>query len=299
MMSNLPKISVVIPSYNQEAFLEQTLVSVLGQNYPNLELFVLDGGSKDGSVEIIKRYADRIHFWRSQRDGGQAAALADGFSKCTGEILCWVNSDDFLAEGSLQAVADFFMANPQAEVVVGDICLTDVDGNPIQYISEPKWNLNWQVYVRNCMPQPSVFWKRSLYSRVAGVRPELRFAMDYDLWFQFVKQTNFHFIHRLLSFQRQHDATKSSTMQDVATVEKPRVARNYFPQLPPVSNLRRYAWKAHRVAFRTFTGSYLRGLRGKIREEYDSDAVGLMPRLAGEFARRWDSRKKAASRLAG
>ena len=104
--NHLPRISIVTPSYNQDDFLEATILSVLEQDYPNVEYLVLDGGSTDTSVDIIKKYSDRIHFWSSEKDEGQSDAITSGLKRSTGNILCWVNSDDILCQGTLSAVAD-------------------------------------------------------------------------------------------------------------------------------------------------------------------------------------------------
>ncbi|MCY2951279.1 MAG: glycosyltransferase family 2 protein [Planctomycetota bacterium] len=257
-----PKITVVTPSYNQGTFLEQTIRSVLCQDYPNLEYIVLDGGSQDDSPAIIRKYAPRLAYWRSQPDDGQAAAIDEGLRMATGQIMCWVNSDDPLAAGSLNAVAEFFNQHPNTEVVVGEVCLIDEIGRPITYLSEPCWNTAWQLYVRNCIPQSSVFWRRTLYQRVVGINPKLQFAMDYDLWFQFVRQTPFWFLGRLLSYQRHHLLTKTSTIQHIAAKENPAVARLYLPNFPARTPLRHFAWRLHRTLKKLIAGSYLRSLVG-------------------------------------
>src|ERR1043166_2179963 len=113
------KISVVTPSYNQAKYLETTLRSVLEQDYPHLEHIVMDGGSTDGSQEILERYSSRLAYWRSAKDGGQADAIAEGFKHATGDIFCWLNSDDVFLPGALRAVAEFFTAHPDAETVCG------------------------------------------------------------------------------------------------------------------------------------------------------------------------------------
>src|SRR5450432_2074637 len=123
------RISVVTPSYQQAQFLERTIKSVLDQNYPNLEHIVIDGGSKDGSVEIIQKYADRFAYWVSERDKGHGDALNKGFSRCTGDILCWLNSDDTFLPGALHRVAEAAEKDPAANFFFGDIHFIDADDN--------------------------------------------------------------------------------------------------------------------------------------------------------------------------
>src|SRR5580658_2018681 len=116
----LKKISIITPSYNQGQFLEETMLSVFNQGYPNLEYIVIDGGSTDNSVEIIKKYENRLTYWESQKDRGQTHAINKGFEKSTGEIIAWLNSDDVYCENALFIIADFFEKNIEANIVVGN-----------------------------------------------------------------------------------------------------------------------------------------------------------------------------------
>ncbi len=132
LMNSSLKISVVTPSYNQGKYLEATVLSVLRQDYPNIEYRVLDGGSTDGSVDILKKYGSRLAYWCSQKDGGQAQAIANGFAQSTGDILCWLNSDDLFLPGALSAVAECFSAHPEIETVSGGAYVIDSQGRPIR-----------------------------------------------------------------------------------------------------------------------------------------------------------------------
>ena len=116
---NYPRISIVTPSFNQGKYIEQTIQSVLSQNYPNLEYIIIDGGSTDGTVEIIKKYEQQLTYWISEPDKGQTDAINKGFAKCTGEIFNWINSDDYYSPNSLHIVAEVFSENPTAKVVCG------------------------------------------------------------------------------------------------------------------------------------------------------------------------------------
>jgi glycosyltransferase involved in cell wall biosynthesis len=139
-----PKITVVTPSFNQAAYLQETIESVLNQDYPNLEYIVLDGGSTDGSIDILKKYEKYFAYWRTHPDDGQSAAIIEGFQKSTGDILCWLNSDDFLAPGALALVGEYFQEHPEAEFLVGEVCIVNDKGERRHYLSEPKWDTNWQ-----------------------------------------------------------------------------------------------------------------------------------------------------------
>lgn len=259
----LPKITLVMPSFNQAAYLRQAIDSVIHQGYPNLEFLVLDGGSTDGTVDIIRRYESQITYWRSHSDAGQAAAIREGFEQSSGEIMCWLNSDDLLAPETLLFVGRYFRQHPDVDFVVGEECLIDDKGQVLRYLDEPYWNLNWQLYVRNCIPQAATFWRRSLYERVQGVNPQYRYGMDYDLWFQFLRHTEPHYIKKLFSFQRLHSLTKTSTLQTIAAAELPAIAKHYVPYAQPESKLLRRFWRLHRILVKLLYGSYVRGYMRK------------------------------------
>ncbi|GAI25881.1 unnamed protein product, partial [marine sediment metagenome] len=127
-MSELPTVSIVTPSYNQAQFLEATMCSVLGQDYPRIEYTICDGGSTDGSVDIMRRHADRLAWWCSEEDKGQADAINKGFERSHGEILAWLNSDDLYIPGALSFVAEYFAAYPEVDVIYGDIDRIDENG---------------------------------------------------------------------------------------------------------------------------------------------------------------------------
>lgn len=132
-MPSLPKISIVTPSYNQAQFLEETILSVLKQDYPNLEYIIMDGGSTDGSVDIIRKYEDKLAYWVSKPDKGQADAIYRGFEKSTGEILGWINSDDYYLPGAFNAVGRFFQLKPTTKFLVGNVLIVDSKGKFIYH----------------------------------------------------------------------------------------------------------------------------------------------------------------------
>ena len=130
-MTDLPLVSIVTPSYNQAAFLEETIRSVLEQDYPRVEYIIIDGGSTDGSAEIIQRYADRLAYWVSERDRGQTDAINKGFARATGSILAWLNSDDTYQPGALREAVDYLLAHPDVGMVYGDGNFIDEHGKVI------------------------------------------------------------------------------------------------------------------------------------------------------------------------
>jgi glycosyltransferase involved in cell wall biosynthesis len=178
-------ISVVIPSYNQVAFLERTIESLLSQAYPNLEIFVVDGGSTDGSREIIERYSRYFRWWCSEPDRGQAHALNKGFHRSSGEVMGWLNSDDRLAPGALHRISEFLSNHPGVNAVYGHRILIDENDMEVGRWTLPPHDsrvLTWADYV----PQETLFWRRRLWDEVGGkIDESLDFALDWDLLLRF------------------------------------------------------------------------------------------------------------------
>ena len=224
-----PKISIVTPSYNQVPFLEETIQSVLSQGYPDLEYLVMDGGSTDGSVEIIRRHEKQLSYWQSEPDEGQSDALKKGFARSSGDILAWLNSDDTLVPGILIPVGEYFSSHPDVDIVYGNINLVDPAGEPM-YTAYPHLDLRILVYENRFIPQQAMFWRRELYERIGGVNPKLRFAMDFELAMKFLLAgARVAKIPRVLANYRFHPAAKSSTIRDVMESEIKEVLSRLSP----------------------------------------------------------------------
>ena len=176
-MSESPLVSIITPSYNQAAFLEQTMHSVLEQDYPNIEYLVADGGSDDGSVEIIKRYADRLAWWVSEKDHGQAEAINKGFSRARGEYIAWVNSDDFYLPGAISAAVKEFQQHPEVGLVFGDVKVVDKDEKILNHLHYGNWGLA-ELMTFHIIGQPAVFLRRSVLEK-AGFLDESYHFMTY------------------------------------------------------------------------------------------------------------------------
>lgn len=193
MPTEYPRISVVTPSFNQGRFLEETIRSVVEQDYPNLEYIIQDGGSTDGSAGIIRRYEDRIDFWESGPDGGQSAAINKGFARATGDFLMWINSDDMLAPGCLSRLAASGVLKPN-RLVVGRCDWIDSDGNILRKAHQTRITNLFELYRfwdiwfrRGAIIQPETVFCRELFQRVGGLDNENHHAMDYDLWIKMLK----------------------------------------------------------------------------------------------------------------
>jgi glycosyltransferase involved in cell wall biosynthesis len=224
-----PRISIVTPSFNQGRFIEATIRSVLDQNYPNLEYIVMDGGSTDESVDIIRRYADRLAFWTSSKDDGAADAIRQGFARATGDILAYINSDDIYLPYSLDSVAQA-MADSRTDVVFGNAFWIDSDGRPIGERRQTPFVAMGYLYGGFDLQQPSVFWRRPVYDRVGGMDATYRFAFDTDLFVRFVRAgARFAHLNRPLSSFRIHPQSKSSNEIDRCAAELDRLRRAHLP----------------------------------------------------------------------
>lgn len=176
-----PRVSIVTPSYNQAQFIEETIRSVLLQGYPNLEYIIIDGGSTDGSVDIIRKYEPWLAYWVSEPDQGQADALDKGFSRASGEILGWLNSDDTYTPSAVSAASSFLQEHPEAVLVYSDFYSTDEHGQTMQLNRAESFDINRHL-LGNQVAQPTVFLKRKVLQEIEGVDTDFHYVMDYDLW---------------------------------------------------------------------------------------------------------------------
>ena len=251
------RISVVTPSFNQARFLERTLRSVLDQAYPNLQYIIVDGGSTDGSADIIRKYERHLSFWVSEPDAGQTDALVKGFTHADGEILCWLNSDDLFEPHTLREVADFFQRSKGARAVYGDAIWVDVDDNPIHAKREHPFNRFIWLNDYNFIPQPSTFWRRDLYEQVGGLDRRFNLAMDADLWIRFADVTLIHHVPRVWSRMRFYPEQKNQRLRGESNREDQLIRNRYVPLRSPWMALPRWvAAKGLRVGWKLMLGCY-------------------------------------------
>jgi len=213
---NWPRVTVVTPSFNQGRYLEQTILSVLNQNYPNLEFIIMDGGSTDNSLEIIRKYGNYLTHWESKHDDGQAAAIADGFRLASGDVLAYLNSDDMYLPGALRKVGEFFKEHELAQFMYGDCLIIDSQNKVIRRIYPIDFNRDIFLHDNAIIPQQAAFWRRDLYLRVGEIDRTLRFCMDYELWMRFMLAgTALVRVKDVLAAFRWHGDSKTSRLQHI------------------------------------------------------------------------------------
>jgi glycosyltransferase involved in cell wall biosynthesis len=206
----MTRITVVTPSYNQAPFLEQTIRSVLDQSLDGLEYIVVDGGSTDGSLEIIRRYADRLAWWVSEPDLGQTDAINKGFARATGGVLAWLNSDDTYEPGALREAVGFLEANPDVGLAYGEANFIDEDGRVIGRFNARQTDYDRLMRGAVYIPQQAAFFRRSLWEQVGPLDPDFYFAMDYDLWVRLSKVSRLQYLSgRIWANFRLHRAAKT------------------------------------------------------------------------------------------
>lgn len=253
-----PKISVITPSYNQCKYIESTIESVLSPNYPNLEYIIIDGGSTDGSVDIIRNYQDKLAYWVSETDQGQTDALNKGFARATGDIFCWLCSDDLLESWTLWEVANYFQNNPEVSCVYGDTTWIDAENRLICKRKELPFNRFIFLYEHNFIPQPSTFWRRDLHEEIGLLNPEFEVSMDADLWLRFSEKTTLHHVSRPWSCMRLYSEQKTQRLKSRADEERRILCQKYFGKESDVMFMtkRLYA-KTFRLGWKLAAGCYL------------------------------------------
>lgn len=228
------RVSIITPSYNQGEFIHQTLTSILSQSYADVESIVMDGGSTDGTIHILQSFGSRCT-WVSKKDGGQSAAINKGLQKCSGDIVAYLNSDDYYLPGTLQTVVRLFENHPEISWVVGDCLIVDQDGREIhKFIREFKKLIRfmyqpWMLGMINPIPQPAVFLRKSAMDEVGKFSESLHYTMDYEYWARFQSRWGVPlWCSQPLAAFRIHVASKGSQHYPKQFAEELKVARKYF-----------------------------------------------------------------------
>jgi glycosyltransferase involved in cell wall biosynthesis len=229
-LNSIPKISVIIPLLNQEKYLRQAIESVTSQNYPNLELFIFDGQSQDQSVEIIKEYESYIHTWKSELDTGQSDAINKGFTQATGDLVAWLNADDYYLPNAFRELVSSYSANPQAPFHFGNGLRVDKNGKTISKFCPTntlRFDRQALVIGLNYILQPSTFINRTALEKVGYLDPDLHYGMDSDLWIRLSSVGKPVAINKALSASREYETTKTSTGSFERVEELRRIGMKY------------------------------------------------------------------------
>lgn len=277
----LPRISIVTPSYNQADYLEETILSVLNQRYPNLEYIVIDGGSTDGSVEILRKYAHRLAYWVSEPDRGQSHAINKGLERVTGDIVAYINSDDLYLPGAFEAVVHHFGQNPGCRWLAGGCVLlnhpTHAGWQPAQVPPDaPTW------MARNTLIQPAIFWSGEMFRRYGPFEESYRYLFDHEFLVRLrLAGERCAKISQPVAAFRYHDASKTVAEGRHFLDEEKTLQGQYLPRLTP-GQKRRFR-RALRVVVR---GDTHRALVERCREIYR--LLGL-----GHRAQAWERFRSA------
>jgi glycosyltransferase involved in cell wall biosynthesis len=211
-----PKISIVTPSYNQGNFIEETIRSIILQNYPNLEYIIMDGGSSDETLDIINRYKQWITISVSEKDHGQSDALIKGFNKASGLIMNWINSDDILCKNGLFYIASTFLSDDRVDFIHGKNGVMNIDSKIFSFMPHPEDQLPIRYLCEMPYGQQACFFKREIYELCGGINREIHFSMDYELYVRMhLLNINVMQINELIGNIRIHDDTKTAQLESV------------------------------------------------------------------------------------
>jgi glycosyltransferase involved in cell wall biosynthesis len=213
MKLDLPRISIVTPSFNQAAFIERTICSVLDQNYPNLEYIIIDGGSTDGSVEVIRRYEKHLTFWVSEQDRGQSHAINKGLKIATGDWIAWQNSDDIFYPGTFESLANAARKNSQSNLIIGNMNMIDEQGdviNDLKYVTPTYESLLAEGMV---LTNQAAFWRRSIHQKIGYLKEDLHYGFDFEWFLRILQYGRATHVNKTWGGLRMHPETKTSQFQ--------------------------------------------------------------------------------------
>lgn len=273
-----PKVSIITPAYNQGRFLEETILSVLNQKYPNLEYIIIDGGSTDNSVEIIKKYEKHLTYWVSEQDKGQSVAINKGLKMATGEILAYCNSDDCYLPSCLNTVVQYFQEHPNTDLIYGNAYFINEHGKLIGIKKELPFDYKMACCIGfgRIVFDPSTFWRRSVLDKVDYIDENLHYIMDGDYFFRAAQCCKIEHVNDFLVAMRRHSQAKSSEH----SLSNQLFAKEYYHELKrafqtlPISkymsfskfNQLRRLYHVKRIFQRFFKGHYFLALISKFQD---------------------------------
>lgn len=253
--SNWPKVSIVTPSYNQAQYLEKTIRSVLLQGYPNLEYWVIDGGSTDGSVNIIKKYEPWLSGWVSENDKGQSDAINKGLLRSTGDIFGWLNSDDCYLQDCIATTVKEFLKQPLVGMIYSNVQIIDENDRYLKLFPRRCYNFADQLTQRMTIPQPAAFWNRQVMDKVGLLRTDLCYAMDYEYWIRIGRNYKIIGLEKPMAQFRQTTTSKGGTQSSGWGAE-------YLKILDDIYSMRALPPEILKLKGKAYAGAYYRGAVG-------------------------------------
>jgi glycosyltransferase involved in cell wall biosynthesis len=261
-MNLSPKVSIITPSYIQGEFIEDTILSIKGQTYKNFEHIVVDAGSTDNTLDILKKYEGTYDLsWTSEPDEGMYQAINKGLKRATGEILCYLNTDDLYLPWTLEAVADYFTRHQHVDLFYGDIINLDDDKHTAELTFCPPFNLNWAL-ITGGLYQPAVFWSRRAYEKAGGFDENLQIGGDYEYWLRIAVQGTVKKLNEFLAVDRNYSKRKCLVQSNLSQAELFRIRGAYGA--PPIAKgalrffYRSYGYFWTRCYMALFISQYLR-----------------------------------------
>ena len=280
MEKRLPLVSIVTPSYNTGIFIEETILSVKNQTYPHIEHIIMDAGSTDGSVDIIRKYEGTYNMsWISEPDKGQSDAINRGWQKSRGEIICWLNSDDTYLPQTVETAVDFLENHPDAGMVYGECHIINENSAITGRCQARVFDLKRMLCRGNLIPQPATFWRRDVLNEVGELDTELHYSMDFDYWLRIALKYNIAYIPQYLANFRRCPGTKSVSQSASFALDQLHVVNKLYalPELPPeVKQLERHSYS--RAYYQIGLGYYSQR-HMKTARKYLFQAIKLNPRI--------------------
>jgi glycosyltransferase involved in cell wall biosynthesis len=260
MTQHYPKISIVTPSFNQAQFLERTICSVLDQGYSNLEYIIIDGGSTDGSVEIIRKYASRLAYWVSEHDRGQSHAINKGLQRATGEWVGWQNSDDIFYPGAFASLAQEAARKPHIDLIIGNMNLVDAGDMVLRDLKYVYPTYRSILAEGMMLTNQAAFWRRRVHDEIGFLNESLHYGFDYEWFLRLLQMKRATHVNETWGGLRLHESTKTSNMQQLFDSEYGQILQGR-----QVSSVTKRAYQLRRLILLLGQGHVKYVLRGIVK----------------------------------